>query len=700
MIFASKLVLLASLVIILSFLGQTWQQRSQQALRYEDEDVNGKAILKIQEEAKRLRSQLTLDEKISLLHGTGNTFPYIGNVPGLPQIGIPSINMNDGPQGFRTKNIVPGTSTAWPCALSMAATWDEELVHQWGVVMAKEFRDKGANVLLGPGVNVARIPSDGRNFEYISGEDPTLGAKLVAAEIRGIQKVDGMMACVKHFVENNQEVNRTTVNAVVDERTHWELYMPPFEAAVEAGVLSVMCSYNRVNGDYACENNATLNGDLKGTLGFQGFVVSDWHATHSTIKAAMSGLDMEMPGSEYFGDPLKEAVANGSVACRTVDDMVDRILYALIASGAIDHPSHGSLDQNVTSVKNNQLARKFATQGIVLLKNEDNILPLSSENCDIVVIGDTIATGRGSGLVEGPYVISGLEGIQNKCQGAASTVKFESMKHPNMTVVREADVVVVFTSTTSWEGADRKSLSFPTREVKVIDEVIEVADKVIVVGTTPGAIMLSFAQNVSGLLLTFMPGQEAGNAIADILFGDVNPSGRLPVTIPNVENEMQFSPQQYPGTSNTSIYSEKLFTGYRWYDAKGVQPKFEFGFGLSYSDFVYSDIAIIGRTVQFKLTNSGQRDAAEVAQLYLSYPEGTGEPPKVLKNFQKVFLTSGSSTMIWFHLQKRDFSVWNAEQHDWEEVDGVFHVSVGSSSRNVPLHATINYEKDTDMSMS
>jgi beta-glucosidase len=649
----------------------------------------------VQEQARRLRSQLSLDEKISLLHGTKG--PYIGNVAALPQRGVPAIKMNDGPQGFRGPD---GTSTAWPCTLSMAATWDEDLVDQWGVAMAEEFRDKGANVWLGPGVNVARVPTNGRNFEYLSGEDPMLGSKLVAALIRGAQKQpNGIIACVKHFVHNNQETERSQVNAVVDDRTHWELYMPPFEAAVAAGVLSVMCSYNRVNGDYACEQATTLNADLKQTLGFRGFVVSDWGATHSTVKAATAGLDMEMPGDKFFGDELKEAVLSGHVPMDVMNDMVDRVLYALIASGAIDQSSTGSIDANVTSVHHNHLAREFAAAGIVLLKNENNILPLGRDNCNIVVIGDTLSSGGGSGHVDGPYVISGFQGIQDKCQQGSndSRVKYLSMDNPDMQVVQEADVVVIFTSTTSSEGKDRENLSFPTTELKVIDAVVSVASNMVVVGTAPGAVLFPFAENISGLLLTFMPGQEAGNAIADILFGDTNPSGKLPLTIPNVENEVEFTTEQYPGINHTALYTEKLLVGYRWYNANNVQPKFPFGYGLSYTQFSYSSIEVTGRSIHFNLTNIGMREGSEVAQLYLSFPATTGNPPKCLKQFQKVFLKAGDSTAVWFQLSSRDFSVWNSQLHDWEEVGGIFGISVGSSSTDLPLRANTYNQKDTTL---
>jgi beta-glucosidase len=655
--------------------------------------ADGDAIL--QDKARQLRSNLTLEEKISLVHGVdyGKKDSYIGNVPAIPRLGIPPVHMNDGPQGFRAV-LHPGTSTAWPCALSMAATWDEELVYQWGQAMAVEFRNKGANVLLGPGVNVARVPQNGRNFEYLSGEDPVLGAKLVAAEIRAIQQ-QGVIANVKHFVHNNQETNRTTVNQVVDERTHWEVYMPPFVAAVEAGVLSVMCSYNKINGFYACENNSTLSADLKERLGFQGFVVSDWKATHSTHQAALAGLDMEMPGGDYFGTNLEKEIRSHHLAMSVLDDKVERITYALMASGAMNRtaPSRSMITANVTSDAHNKLARELAAAGVVLLKNDNHSLPLKiGDHPNIHVIGDIIAGGDGSGHVRAPYEVSGYQGITNVC-GDSCIVTYSSMEEPDYSKIDSVDVVVVFTSTSSGENSDRTSLSFPTKELKVIETLTSMAShKVVVVGTTPGAVLLPFADTVPAVVVCFMPGQEAGNAIADVLFGNVNPSAKLPLTMPNKENEIEFSQEQYPGVNLTAVYSEKLLIGYRWYNANNIQPKFAFGFGLSYTKFQYSKIQVMPHsTISFQLSNVGSYNGSEVCQLYLSFPDHAQEPPKLLKDFQKVFLLAGQTTTVSFALDPQDFSVWaDISLHDWRVATGTFTVFIGPSSDHLPLQVSIS----------
>ena len=633
---------------------------------------------------------LTLDEKISLVHGMDVT-NYTGQLAGIPRFSIPSIALNDGPQGFRAK--VPGTSTAWPCALNMAATWDVDLTTRWGAAMAREFRDKGTSVLLGPGVNVIRIPQNGRNFEYLSGEDPVLGASLVSAQISAIQG-EGIIANIKHFVHNNQETERTHVDSVVDHRTHWELYMPPFEAAVKAGVLSVMCSYNKINGRYACENASTI-GDLKSKLGFRGFVVTDWGAAHSLMNGTASGLDMEMPKANHYGDELKNAILKNKISMKTLDGMVTRVLVAMIVSGVMKDPPTGDENANVTSQAHNLLARELAAAGVILLKNEQQILPMNKETqLRIVVLGDMIAAGGGSGHVVGPYVISGFEGIRQKCSDGLCSVTNSSMKSPDFEHIKEADIVVLFTSTTSSEGKDRASLSLPMSEVTVIDHVIGMVggQKVVVVGTAPGAVLLPFSENVSALLLAFMPGQEGGNAVADILFGDANPSAKLPLTIPNVENETQFSPSQYPGIDLLANYSEKLLTGYRWYDTNQVTPKYPFGFGLSYTQFSYSSLQVHtgGRSIEFRLTNIGTEDGTEISQVYLSFPPEAGEPPKLLKSFCKTFLHAGAEDSISLTLSDRDFSIWNSSIDDWQIIRGEFIVSVGSSSADLPLKASIN----------
>jgi beta-glucosidase len=645
-------------------------------------------------EARRLCSQLTLDEKISLVHGVEG--PYIGNVPGIDRLGIPPITMNDGPQGFRG---ISGTSTAWPCALSMAATWDKNLTYEWGKAMAVEFSLKGSNVFLGPGVNVARVPQNGRNFEYISGEDPVLGAKLVSTEIQGIQS-QGVIANVKHYVQNNQETARSKVDQIVDERTHWELYMPPFEAAINAGVLSFMCSYNKVNGDYACENHDTLTRDLKETLGFKGFVVSDWHGTHSTEKAANTGLDMEMPDSKYFGAELQKSIHKGHVSMDMLNDKIVRILYALIASGAMGRTAPtGSIDAVVTSDAHNRLSRDFAAAGIVLLKNENKFLPLTSWKKTILVIGDIIATGGGSGNVIPAYVVSGYQGIENQCKGTDSVAIYSPIENPDYGIVKDADVVVIFTSTTSTEGSDRPNLSFPSNELQVIEKVMSMAsEKLVIIGTAPGAVLTPFVHNVTAMLLSFHPGQEGGNAIADVLFGAVNPSGKLPLTLPNVDNEVGFTKHQYPGVRFKARYTEKLLVGYRWYDASHVRPQFAFGFGLSYTDFAFSDLAIVGRTVSFTVSNSGDTHGHEVCQLYLTFPaETAGEPPKQLKHFDKVHLEIRQSETVSFSLSDRDLSIWDTVTHSWKLIGGVFTIYVGGSLDNLPLQGTLeNSQSDLD----
>eukprot|EP00043_Microstomoeca_roanoka_P013291 m.130236 g.130236 ORF g.130236 m.130236 type:complete len:782 (+) comp15716_c2_seq1:3-2348(+) len=732
--------------------------------------------------AEQLLAMMTLDEKITMLHGSAG--PYVGNVPANTRLGIPALNLNDGPQGFRD-DAHPGTTTCWPSGLTMAATWDVNAMRNWGSAMGQEFYNKGANIQLGPGLCLARVPVNGRNFEYLSGEDPFLGYTLVQPAIDGIQS-QGVIANAKHYVQNNQETNRGAVSENVDERTQFELYYPPFQGAIEAGVGSFMCSYNKINNVYACENNQTLSTDLKVRM-YQGkrfFVMSDWGATHST--SINEGLDQEMPSGVYMSDKLKAAVLAGSVSNATLDNAVLNVLTPMFAFGLFDYNNTNSITNNVTSAAHNQLARELSAASHVLLKN-DGVLPLSKSVKSIGIFGQQGSSsvtvhGGGSGSVSPPYIITPRAGILSKlnisgaipklacdqveklenidfyqpgnpsssatdaddccaqCQarpdcivytfvpdgnscwfkssnagytqhtGLISGVLANSSAGPycngdqcvyyadgtNMTETAElasqVDVALVFVSTSSSEGSDRANLDLGNGQDNLIDVVADRAAKTVVVATVPGAILTPWRNDVNAILVNFMPGQELGNAVADVLFGDINPAARLPLTFPNIDNEIGFTEREYPGLDNAAeaYYDEKLLVGYRWYDAHNVEPAFPFGHGLSYTSFSYSNLRVTNMNISVDVTNSGSVDGAEVVQLYLGFPSSAGEPPKQLKGFSKVQIASGATTTVTFSLNDRDLSIWDVSSHSWTKVQGSFNVFVGASSRDIRLTGTLN----------
>ena len=678
------------------------------------------------ERARRLVANMTLEEKLSMLHGpVGGTAmcsdsprcAYVGNVAPVERLQIPPINMNDGPQGFRTTDALKGTSTAWPSGLTLAASWDEAAALEWGRGMGKEFYDKGSNVQLGPGLNVARVPTNGRNFEYLSGEDPYLGYRMVQPVVKGIQS-QKVLANAKHFILNNQETNRIGVSSEIDERTRFEMYYPPFEGAIEAGVASVMCSYNKINNQWSCENPTTL-GELK-RLGFQGFVMSDWGATHSMSIA--SGLDIEQPGQDWMNEAfLKAGLLSGAVEESVIDDAVMRILARLFAVGVMDEPSSAwdwrKLSNNVTTDASVTSARKLAALGTVLLRNEGHLLPIGQplqKIRKIAVIGlagsNAIYHAGGSGSVEPSFVSTPLEGISQAAKLFGATVLFDdgACSQRAAGLAQQSDVTIVFLGTLSSEGSDRGSLSLDVgipwqKQNELVDAIAAQSTETVVVVTTPGAVLLPWSQKVKAILTNFMPGQQAGNAIADILFGHVNPSGKLPLTFPNCDNEMNFSQAQYPGLPDPknpayAFYTEKLLVGYRYYEKHNISfvTGFPFGHGLSYTSFQYADLVVLSKSdgidVNFRLINSGSASGAEVAQLYIIFPT---EQVKQLKGFHKTsVLKPGGAEEITMHLRPRDLSIWDTALHNWKPVAGKFHLSIGASSRDIRLTGDFVYREE------
>ena len=673
-------------------------------------------------DAQAMLLKMSLHEKIMLLHGIRNephvdAF-YTGGTPAIHNatsgVHIPPLNLNDGPQGFRGPDDQP-SSTAWPAALTVGASFDVELAGKWGNAMGREFFDKGANVQLGPGMCVGRLPTNGRLFEYISGEDPFLGAAMVRPLVRGIQ-ASGVIANAKHWVVNSQETERHFSTSAVDERTRFEMYYPPFAAAIQAGVGSIMCSYNLIQaeglnetGTWSCEDDETLAGDLKRRLNFSGWVMSDWRATHST--SIRSGLDQEMPGNSFMGQDLYDAVLNETNPI-TEDDVNEsclRILTQMYRIGLFDHFEHWENASNhardVTSASHSKLAREIAAAGTVLLKNEGYVLPIRTvAGKSVLLLGVNAGSnvtihGGGSGRVAPTYVVSPFDGLSRRLQGTGVNVLYDDGSNITAAAAMSAnaDYTIVFAATDSSEGMDRPTLDFPQEQNALIRAVSRVnsarragKSSVVVVCLNPGPVLTTWSAHVDAILTMFMPGLEVGNAIADVLLGFVNPAGRLPVTFPNVDNEQDLSPSQWPGIDNISMFTEQLNVGYRWYAAHDVRPAFPFGHGLSYASFEYVDLSVDVTSISVTVRNSGAVAGADVPQLYLGFPPSSGEPPLQLRGFQKTaLLAPNESARVVFDLSPRDVSVWDIRSHSWLVQNGTFRVYVGASSEDIRLRGVL-----------
>lgn len=680
--------------------------------------------------ARRLVEQMSLDEKIELVHGN-HSDDYIGWVPGNARLGIPELRMQDGPQGFRTY-AKDGSTTQWPSGMTGAMSWDDGLMDSWGQAMGEEFRGKGANVFFGPAVNLHRVPQGGRNFEYLSGEDPYLGYRLVQPLVRGIQKA-GVIANIKHFIDNEQEGlrvagtlvgNRHIASSEVDERTQVEMYFMPFLGAIEAGVLSTMCGNNIVNGVHACEDNTTLNTMLREWFGFKGFVLSDYRGAQSTMGSALGGLDIQTPGCtspdpsdatglrckhdgerpNIFGQPLRDAVLAGTVPEKVLDQKVERVLYAMIKSGLLDRPVEGNISAEVASEKHRTLARRLARRSCVLMKNENNLLPLDPtrlKNKTIALIGsaaheDPVTGGGGSGAVEPASTSTVLDGLRSRLPSDVSLV-YDNGKDASESarVAAAADYAIIVLGAAANEGSDRQDLMLKGDEV--VPAVAAVQDRTVVLAAAPGAFLTPWLDDVRALMGIWYTGQEQGAAVASLLLGHESPSGKLIFTMPNTLNEMGMPEESYPGKelpeANCTVgfdscyalqYSEGLEVGYRWYQAHGVTPKFSFGHGLTYTTWKLDTFGIIGRKVSVTLHNTGMMSSSQVVQLYITYPAVVEEPPRQLRDFQAVYVEMGMKANLQFVLDDKDMSIWNTTTHDWEVVNGSFVIEVGFSSSDLP----------------
>ncbi len=657
-----------------------------------------------EQRADLLLHAMTLDEKITMVHGV-DPRPiegYVGYVPGNIRLGIPALRLADGRAGVGNgaKDV-----TLLPAPIAASSSWDTNLMHRFGEVLGNEEWRKGTNVALAPSIDVVRVPEWGRTFESY-GEDPYFNGQMAIAEIEGIQS-QGPIADANMYLTMNQEDNRFKEDSIVDRRTLHEIYLPPFEAAIEQGqVGTVMCAYVKTDGSYSCENPYLLTTLLRKQLDFQGWVMSDWGATHSTVASANAGLDQEMPDAKYYGAALKAAIASGQVSSATLDDHVRRILVTMFRFGLFDKPQTGTWNSYVRTPEHAAFSLRAAEQGTVLLKNENGLLPLYDGE-SIAVIGAAggekpKASGGGSSGMIPPYVITPVDGIRKRVAGHSQISYTDGSDLAKVAeVAKAAKVALVFVTTDDSEGRDRPNLELPSHQDELVEMVAAANPNTIVVLNTGGPVLMPWADKVAGVIEAWYPGQEDGTAIAAILYGDVNPSGKLPLTFPRAADEIPTSTAaQWPGVNGNSTYSENLNVGYRWYDAHHMQPLFPFGYGLSYTTFKMSDLRVTpakitgadSKTnvqVDLRVKNTGKREGAEVVQLYVEQPGKNGEPPRQLRAFTKVDLQAGESKSIRLNLNTRSFSVYDPDLRAWKMLTGKYEILVGTSSRDLPLERDV-----------
>ena len=685
-------------------------------------------LLRHEKEIDRIIAGMTLDEKVEMLHSK-----TIMSSEGIPRLGIPEIRYADGPfaireeigDRFRPLGWKTDSATYYPTGSALAATWSEEMAYLYGEGLGTEARRRGKDIILGPAINIQRLPVGGRSYEYLS-EDPFLSARLTVGYTRGAQST-GTGVCLKHFAVNNQELNRGSVNAVVDERVLREIYLKPFEAGVrEGGAYSVMTAYNRVNGEY-CSENAHLNNEiLRGEWGFKGLTVSDWGGTHSTMGAALGGLDVQMTGDNYLGPALADSVRAGKVPEEVVDAKVREILRVRFTVPAV--PPEVANTEQTSQPAQHQVAYEVATRSIVLLKNEGALLPIDLSSVHrIAVVGPRIETRTASGGVgagaKTPYEITALQGLRDRIGEDADLV----WSVDDMGVAAGADVVIFVGGTTreqESESRDRRDIFLPDAQDSLLQALVQINPNIVTVIQSGGPCDLGVAKAVSpALVQAWWNGLEGGHALADVLLGGVAPSGKLPFTFPaRLEDSPAFAlgvyPQLNPAAGDlfamqyrqdrqegqagrpaldpripTALYSEGLLVGYRWYDAKSVSVAYPFGYGLSYVNFEYEDIALDRSSykagdrikVSFSLTNTGDRDAEEVAQLYVGRPDGAVEwPVKELKAFARVALKAGETRRVTLEVPVDELRYWD-EVQGWTLEPGRLDIFVGGSSDNLRL---------------
>lgn len=658
-------------------------------------------------------SKMTLEEKASLCSGKD-----YWHTAAVNHVGVPSIMLTDGPHGIRKRveekskdekmSLMGVPAICYPTACATACSWDKDLIYKMGEALADECLKEQVSVLLGPGTNIKRSPLCGRNFEYFS-EDPLLAGEMAASFINGVQS-KGIGTSLKHFAVNNQETRRMTVNAVVDERTLHEIYLAPFETAVKkAQPWTIMAAYNRLNGTYCAENKWLLTDVLRNRWGYKGIVVTDWGAENDRVAGLLAGQELEMPSSDGEGNrQIVAAVRQGLVEESYLDELVDRLIdMALKGQKVLGNYTYDA-------VAHHALARKIAGQCMVLMKNDRHLLPLSKK-AKITVIGEMAKKpryqGAGSSLINPIQLDSAYEtmvkmGVEFQyAQGYSTKKKCKTSDNDfvaeAVAKAKGAEAVLLFIGLTDdfeTEGNDRKHMGLPPLHNRLVNEVLKVNPNVVVVLSGGSAVEMPWADEVPALLNTFLTGQASGSATCDVLFGDVNPGGKLAESYPYLLTDNS-SANYFPGTPVSVEYRESVYVGYRYYDTAKKAVRFPFGHGLSYTEFAYSNLKVSKKklkdtdtvTVTCTVKNTGDRDGAEVVQLYVSDVESTiYRPEKELKGFQKVFLKAGEEKQVEFTLDKRAFAYYNVHLQDWHVESGAFRLLVGASSRDIRLETEVS----------
>ncbi len=675
--------------------------------------------------AALLLSRMTLPEKISLLGGEdpkgvlGKEGTHTGTSRGIDRLGIPPIYLSDGPVGPRQ-----GKATGMPSPMAIASSFSPGIAHADGAVIGNEAKLKGNDAVYAPGVNILRTPLNGRTFEYF-GEDPYLTSRLSTAFIRGIQD-QGVMGNVKHYAANNQEGvgvtapgvpigpgigSRLTVDVRVDERTLREIYLPAFESAVKRGnVATVMCAYPRVNGQYACENKHLLTEVLKGDWGFRGFVLTDYGAAKNPVASLNNGLDLDIfPGVVLSPAAVGTAVTLGLVSVATINEHVSRILRTMFAYGMFDRDAYVDDTSQIDRVAHHEEAARLEAEGIVLLENRDQLLPLDADAIGtLAVIGpeaDAIKDGGGSSAIDEFELTTPLAALRDRL--GAGRVIYDDGKDAARAaeVARTADAAVVVVGDAMTEGNDKLQPTLNSGQSDGVDRdalvsaIAAAQPRTVAVLQSGGPVLLPFRNQVGALVEMWYPGQNGGTALARVLFGDVDPGGRLPGTFPAAAGDLPTAgdPSAYPGILETVKYKEGVLVGYRHYDAKNLGVAYPFGHGLSYTSFAYGE-PVVERldgpgvaAVTFTVTNTGTRTGYSVPQLYVGMPEPRAEvvqPPRQLKGFAKVSLAPGETRTVTLRLNRRDFSYWDVLTNGWQVAPGCYQLEVGTSSRAIAHRAT------------
>lgn len=701
-------------------------------------------------------SRITVEEKVALIHAQSKF-----SSPGVARLGIPEFWMTDGPHGIRPEVLwdewnqagwTNDSCVAFPALTCLAATWNPKAALLYGQSIGEEARYRNKTVLLGPGVNIYRTPLNGRNFEYM-GEDPYLASQMVVPYVKGVQQ-NGVAACVKHYALNNQEINRHTTNVIVDDRALYEIYLPAFKAAVQEGkAWAIMGSYNLYKNQHNCHNRYLLNDILKGEWGFDGVVVSDWGGVHNTEEAIYNGMDMEFGSwtnglskgmgnaydNYYLAHPYLKQIKEGKIGTKELDDKVRRILRLAFRTTMNRNRPYGAM----LSEEHIAAARKIGEEGIVLLQNKKNILPIDlNRTKKIAVIGENalkmMTVGGGSSSLKVQYECSPLDGIKRRMgdgieisyargyvgdtggqfDGVSSGQNLKDDRSARqlieeaVRIAQSADYVIFIgglnkSGHQDCEDTDRKGLELPYKQDKVIGALAKVNKNLIVVNISGNAVAMPWISEVPAVIQAWYLGTEAGNAIASVLVGDVNPSGKLPFTFPEkLEDVGAHQLGDYPGRQREDgifdeKYNESIFVGYRWTDKQKIRPLFPFGHGLSYTTFAYGKATVNKKVMKIDeqiaitvpITNTGKRIGSEIVQLYISdLKSSLPRPVKELKGFSKIQLAPGETQEVTFLIDKQALSFFNDSRHEWVAEPGKFEAQIAASATDIKSKVTFELE--------